>query len=191
MKWFAFFVTMGATMSASAQNLVQNPNFDTDAASWNLSAYSAWSNRVDHGDSPFSGALQITTRDSDSASQCIEFSGNTKYATSLWVEKDPQPGVSPCANPSRKFEIDFHDDAQCGGDVTSSLISGEPRPEPDGWQHLTDVFISAETTRSASLTLYGECLTQGSGIAIHYFDDILLSSDEIFQADFESDGSQN
>jgi hypothetical protein len=62
MKRFAFFVMMGATMSASAQNLVQNSNFDTDAADWDLSTFSAWSNRVDHGDSPFSGAANHYAR---------------------------------------------------------------------------------------------------------------------------------
>jgi hypothetical protein len=191
MKWFAFFVIMGATMSATAQNLVQNPNFDTDAAGWDLSTYSAWSNRVDHGDSPFSGALQITTRDSDSASQCVELSGLTKYAVSLWVEKDPEPDISPCAIPSRRIEIEFHDSQQCGGPVTVSFDSVEPHLEPDGWQRIAGAFTTEETTQSALLTLYGECLTQGAGVAIHYFDDIVLTPDEIFQADFESDASQN
>ena len=191
MKWCAFFVIVSATMSVSAQNLVQNSNFDTDAAGWDLSTYSAWSNRVDHGDSPFSGALQITTRDSDSASQCVELSGLTKYAISLWVEKDPQPGISPCATPSRMIEIDFHDSQQCGGPVTFSFASLEPHLEPDGWQRIASVFTTEETTQSALLTLYGECLTQGAGVAIHYFDDIVLTPDEVFQADFESDPSQN
>jgi hypothetical protein len=191
MKWFTCFVMMGATISASAQNLVQNPNFDTDPAGWNLSAYSVWSNRVDHGDSPFSGALQITTRDSDSASQCVELNGLTKYAISLWVEKDPQPGISPCAAPSHRLEIGFYDSQQCGGPVTSSFDSVEPRLEPDGWQRIASVFTTEETTQSALLTLDGECLTQGAGVAIHYFDDIVLTPDEIFQTDFESDGSQN
>jgi hypothetical protein len=67
----------------------------------------------------------------------------------------------------------------------------EPTTEPDGWQHIASAFTTEETTRSALLTLYGECLTSGAGIAIHYFDDILLTPDEIFQADFESDASQN
>ncbi len=34
MKQFAFFAMIGAAMSVDAQNLVQNPNFDTDAADW-------------------------------------------------------------------------------------------------------------------------------------------------------------
>ncbi len=151
MKWVAFFVIMSATMSVSAQNLVQNPDFDTDAAGWDLSTFSAWSNRVDHGDSPFSGALQITTRDRDFASQCVELSGLTKYAISLWVEKDPQPGISPCASPSRGMQLEFHDVQQCGGTVTSLFESAEPRPEPDGWQHIVAVFTTDETTLAHAL----------------------------------------
>ena len=43
--------------SAVAQNLIQNPRFDNDTTGWDLSMYSTWSNRVDHGDSPFSGDI--------------------------------------------------------------------------------------------------------------------------------------
>ncbi len=115
----------------------------------------------------------------------------TRYAISLWVEKDPQPGISPCASPNRRVEVEFHDAEQCGGVGTLSFETAEPRPEPEGWQHIAGAFTTEETTRSVLLTLDGECLTQGAGIAIHYFDDILVAPDEIFHADFETDVSQN
>jgi hypothetical protein len=39
MKPFLFFAAMAAATSAGAQNLVQNPNFDTDASNWQLSIF--------------------------------------------------------------------------------------------------------------------------------------------------------
>ncbi len=186
MKVFLLFAAMAvATGSAGAQNLVQNPNFDTGAAGWELSPFAAWSDRVDHNNSPFSGAMQITTRDLDSAQQCIEVHGSTKYAISVWVEKDPQASISPCASPNHFIQVEFYDAAQCGGDATSSFGSVQSLLEPDGWQHFTSAFTTQQTTQSALLSLDGECRSTGTGISIHYFDDILIVADEILQADFE------
>jgi hypothetical protein len=122
----------------------------------------------------------------DYAEQCVAVNASTRYAISAWVEKDPQASISPCSEPTNRIRIDFLDAAQCGGSTTGIFYPSGPRVEADGWQNIAFVLKTQETTQSALLTLYGECETAGTGIAIHYFDDILFEADEILQADFES-----
>jgi hypothetical protein len=173
-----------AAASAGAQNLVQNSGFDDDAAGWDLSMYSTWSNRVDHDNSPFSGALQITTRTMDTGAQCIDIRGTTTYAMSLWAEKDPQPSISPCSRTSSGFSVKYFNAKQCAGPEATELDIARRIPEPDGWQHFSTSFTTDETTQSVLLSLDAEC-SDGTGISIHYFDDIVFEPDAIFRADFE------
>ena len=75
------FVGIGLALclsSTQAQNLVQNPRFDIDAAGWNLSAHATWSNRIDYDGSATSGALQISTGSDDDGAQCIDLRGDTR-----------------------------------------------------------------------------------------------------------------
>jgi Carbohydrate binding domain len=180
-----FLAMMGGAAVATAQNLIQNPGFDEDASGWDLSMFSTWSNRVDHGDSPFSGALQITTRTTDTGAQCVNLRGATTYTVSVWAEKDPQPSIAPCATPGSTVGLNYFDAQQCAGPTNLEFIFAERIPEPDGWQHFSGSFKTPETTQSALLMLSGSCRSAGAGIAIHYFDDISLEPDIILQADFE------
>ncbi|MEP6482988.1 MAG: hypothetical protein ABJB01_00975 [Rudaea sp.] len=190
MKKFLGVCVVLCMSSAQAQNLVQNPNFDQDATGWDLSMFTTWSNRVDHGDSPLSGALQISTRDADSARQCIELRGSTAYAVSMWVEKDPQPDIAPCATPNNHIQIELRSAAQCGGSTTLYFGSIERLPEPEGWQHFMGEITTQDTTRSALVTLSGSCDAKGTGISIHYFDDIFIAPDSIFATDFEQHATE-
>jgi hypothetical protein len=185
MKRFVLLLAMmSAAATAGAQNLIQNPAFDENATGWDLSMYSTWSNRVDHGDSPFSGALQITTRTTDSDTQCIDIRGTTRYAISLWVEKDPQPSLSPCSGTSSGAMVHFFNAKQCSGPEAGQMGFARRLPEPEGWQHFLGTFTTDGTTQSASLSLDAEC-SGGGGISIHYFDDIFIGPDSIMKADFE------
>jgi Carbohydrate binding domain len=176
---------MGIAGSLNAQNLVENSTFDTDVSGWDLSTYSTWSDRVDHNNSPYSGALQVTTRDKDFAAQCVELRGSTTYAVSIWVEKDTQASIAPCASPNHGLDIELRNTSQCGGETTLFLSTLRQIPEPNGWQHILGEIKTQTTTRSALVTLSGECDAAGTGISIHYFDDIVIAPDTILQADFE------
>ena len=189
MKRFGMFLVMvSAAATAGAQNLIQNSGFDENADGWDLSMYSTWSNRVDHGNSPLSGALQITTRSVDTGAQCVNLQGGATYVVSVWVEKDPEPSISPCASPASGPSIQFFDAGQCAGPTTQEIFFRQKIPEPDGWQQFIGPFTPPMSTRSMLLTLSGECLSNGTGIAIHYFDDISIVPDLIFRADFEVQG---
>lgn len=53
----AMLLVLGSAGSASAQNLVVNPHFDTDASSWTLNPPGAFDPTTDAGGSPSSGSV--------------------------------------------------------------------------------------------------------------------------------------
>jgi len=169
--------------SVQAQNLVQNGQFDSDAAGWLLSMHSDWSNRIDFNNSETSGSLQISTGSVDDAIQCIPLRGNTTYALSIWAEKDPQSSVAPCANPAHSISLDLFDGAQCGG-TNLGFYRTTSQTDPNSWQNSAGTIASPANTRSGLLTLTATCRSQ-SGVAIYYYDNIFVGPDAVFASDFE------
>ena len=88
LRAFSVAVLMAAANSVAAQNLIENPSFDTDATGWTTGPWTTWSPRQDHTPATLGlgGSLQIDTGLPDSAQQCFAVKPNTNYIFSTWFD---------------------------------------------------------------------------------------------------------
>lgn len=184
---FFAVVLMAAATAAAAQNVIQNPSFDTDATGWTTGPWTTWSPRQDHTPETLGlgGSLQIDTGLPDSAKQCFAVKPNTAYIFSTWFMQDPTSDFAPCSNPNWSLEISWWDGVDCTQTQTASPLETIPLGEiPKHWTQLTFLHTTPPQTDHAQVKFTASCPAL-NGSTIMYFDDVSFQADDIFGADFE------
>ena len=176
-------------LSLSAQNLLKNSSFNTDAIGWAPSQYTIGENAEDHhgnADDPPGGSLRISTTDVDFAEQCVTVSPLTEYVIDAWIEKDPNSIFAPCTGGNWSFEVIFWSDSECHADQVGNIAGVQTGDGSlaEGWNRKTLVGQTPITAAGAQVQLAATC-SQSNGVALYYIDDITLQPDAIFASGFE------
>ncbi len=179
---------LSAPLSLSAQNLLNNPGFDTGTQGWATSQYTDWSNTQDHDGDGFGtgGSVHMSSTSQEYAQQCVTVLPDRRYVLDLWIQKDPNPLFAPCSGANWFFQATFWDDTACHSTQIGAMapVIQLGLPDPDGWFNKRISGITPTGTRAAQVELFASC-NANNGVAIYYFDDVSLQPDEIFPADFE------
>jgi hypothetical protein len=176
-------------LSLSAQNLLKNSSFNTDAIGWATSQNTIWENAEDHhgnADDPPGGSLRISTTDVDFAEQCVTVLPLTEYVIDAWIEKDPNSIFAPCTGGNWSFEVIFWSDSECHTDQVGNIAGVQTGDGSlaEGWNRKTLVGQTPITAAGAQVQLAATC-SQSNGVALYYVDDITLQPDAIFASGFE------
>jgi hypothetical protein len=172
---------------AAAQNLIENPSFDTDATGWTTGPWTAWSPRQDHTPATLGlgGSLQIDTGLPDSGKQCLAVKPNTAYIFSTWFMQDPTSDFAPCSNPNWNVEISWWEGVDCTQTKTAPPLDIIPLGDiPKQWTQLSILHVSPPLTGRAQVKFTASCPAL-NGSTIMYFDDVSFQPDDVFLDDFE------
>lgn len=161
-----------ATGFADAQNLVTNPDFDTDLAGWSPSAEGTitW-NELDSEGSALSGSARIETDPSPgpggaSLEQCLPVVGGAVY------DHDVQVYRPPGGQGSAFTEIVWYAGAGCTSLL--GMVSGAEFPAPGNgtWESFSGEITAPAVASSARLRLRVRREVPGAQVA--HFDDVSL-----------------
>jgi hypothetical protein len=166
----AFVLASALAGPAASQNVLSNPDFDSDVAGWTLGSQEfiviTWS-ASDVDGSPASGSAELNTAVTGSAYQCVPIAGGDSYSLSGAVA--PLSGGSGVIDFS--LEAVWNDGPDCAGDpvgVPAELPSPE---EEDVWHPLSGDFEAPPEAQSAQVRLKS---TWTSGTRSARFDAIFL-----------------
>jgi hypothetical protein len=141
---------------AWAQNLVMNPDFDTDVSGWitESTATIDW-NPLDADNDPSSGSALVTNvsdtpGDSTGAHQCIE--GVTGEAFYHFSSDILLPGGHSETGYAGLF-VQWNDEPGCSGYLGSEFSSDVSTATPDVWYRVTNIAQAPMGTESARLRL--------------------------------------
>jgi len=199
MKRVVMLLVLGMALAASgvcAQNLLDNPDFDTDLGSWSCGAsngIAVWDPRDVDG-ALDSGSLRI---DNDAPSpsakvscfQCLPVMEGVSYRLAASVYFADEVGFA--LDGSARIQIMFSDDAACVnvvgfGDV--GILNSNPGIA-DAWVPLTTQWNLAPVgTTYAGVALITWANIQDNPIRTHY-DTAALTQELIFADGFESGGT--
>ena len=182
---FGLSASIALLCTAHAQNLVQNPNFDSDMSAWTTTIGNNWSNAHDHSDfqNGTGGSLQISTSTSDFALQCIPINSNTPYVADVWIRKDPNPQFAQCSNPSYQVNYRFYSDGACQNFLTAYLGLSFGDISTD-WFDRRTILDSPPNTSTLQVAFVATCGAANGSLTL-YFDDVSVFGDKIFADDFD------
>ena len=152
-------VGLAAARPAVAQNLLVNPDFDSNVVGWSVGGQEfigiAWSS-VDASEDPTgaggtagSGALDLETATSGFASQCVPVTGGEPYRLA--------GSVAPLSIGSGSvvfaLALQWWTTADCTEDVVGAFDVLAAPAEPDVWHALDGVFDAPPTASSVEVRL--------------------------------------
>ena len=180
MKWnvsrFALFLVLAAVGgTAAAQNLLVNPNFDSNVAGWSFTTPGTftWDSSLDAGSNPLSGSGRLdntspATNGTSFAAQCVAVTGGSTYDFLAKIRIPSGQSQTGHAN----VVVNFYDGASCGG----SNVGGTASPivlstTTDTWvQSQVLAFAAPGTAVSAQVNLWVDKV-EANGSFVVNFDD--------------------
>ncbi len=173
---------------AWGQNLVSNPNFDTDVAGWLpvATADIMWY-PLDADGNPASGSalvtnLSTTAGDSTGARQCIEdITGGEVHSVAAEILVPGGQSQTGRAN----LLIQWYELPNCSGFLGLSSTPWIYDSTPDVWYPSFNTTVAPSGAHSARLRLSVE-KDQDSGTLLAHFDNVEFSKDQVFGDGFES-----
>ena len=160
------------TPVAQAQNLVTNPNFDTNLNGWNSSLGTIFDGTMDANGSPGSGSAKLTIGLSPSnfaiaISQCISgINGGTAYQFGGKLRF----AVAPTGGYAR-VRVLFHSNSSCG--ANTGLVEGPDVTTTGSWLDSNGQFVAPGGTQSVFFAVLINGGPQGGGVVIN-MDDMFL-----------------
>lgn len=159
----ALLLAVALATAASAQNLVTNPDFDSDVMGWTIGAQEfieiSWS-ASDVDGSPASGSLELNTATDGRAYQCVPIVGGDSYLLSGAVA----PLSTAAGTVAFSLELHWNDGPGCSGEFVGAPAELPSPGTPDVWHRLSGTFEAPETAVSAEVRLASDW-TLGSGLA--------------------------
>lgn len=154
---------------AGAQNLVRNPGFDVNTASWSIFTSNDSTGGFSTNDasgSASSGSMTLLQPSSNSnvAFQCVEVSPSMPWAASVATEIFGGGGAS--------FLLQWSDTPDCGNGGEELLVADEEGPI--SWTTIGGMGVSPADAVSALVLLR----TGSAGSATFFFDDVALALPE-------------
>jgi hypothetical protein len=173
--------------AALGQNLVANPQFDSDVSDWatNATASIEWS-PADADGSPSSGSalvtnLSTTANDSTGAYQCVDgIMGEAPYRVAAEV-------MVPGGQVETGFAhllVQWYSGPGCSGFLDLAVTPGVPTTTPDAWYAIHTFAVAPVGAQSARLRL-SIWKNEDSGMLQSHFDNVELER-WIFVDGFES-----
>jgi len=172
-----------AAGTADAQNLLTNPNFDTDLDGWGFSGV---------------GSLDWNPADVDgsASSGCARWSANSYTgAQSIWQHVVSNPGYHelsvyiyvPSAQivaPQPTIQMSFYSTPDCAGGTRSGYVTSQPVTTFDSWVLVTISEHWAPTADCVGIDLRLGAPSGSESVA--YFDAVTLITPIVFSDDFEA-----
>lgn len=190
---FLLILAMAFTQSANAQNLLENPNFDSYPFDyWRLDPDSFWTQRQNHSENSLSGSIAIQSSDPSMIAQCVQgLYPSTRYILSAWTKVLVNENTCPWM--SYALVVEWWAGDQCdGGTKPINWISTSKGSDADTWSEFTmasadrEFTISPAGTKSAKVEIAGAC-PHGGNAGTLYVDDVSFVADVIFTNNFEPD----
>ena len=171
-----------------AQNLLTNPNFDTDYAGWGVTNPSppatTWVSSPDHTGGQ-SGSVQLKAANpiSSGLTQCIAVNPGYAYTFGFW---NYQASGQACSTGTTGSEagVSFWYDSAC---TQSFGVGGSSSPRSslfDQWEELDGQFVAPLSVHSIGFDVVTSC-GQSLQIFQAFVDDAFLMSDTVFRSGFE------
>lgn len=170
-------ISLAIASSSSAQNLLVNPDFDSNVVGWSVGAQEfisiAWSS-VDATEDPTgaggtagSGALDFEIATTGYASQCVPVIGGQPYRLSGSVA----PLSIGSGSALFSLALQWWTTADCTEDVVGAFDVIASPTELDVWHLLDDVFDAPPTANSVEVRLAASAI---SGVRTARFDALYL-----------------
>ena len=168
---------LAGASGSTADNLLQNPNFDADLSGWtDLGSGVMWTAAQDHHAAGSTGVGSVQVPWSSSGAtllvQCVTVDHDRRYFASAWAKSSCDGGA--------EFDL-FWGDVDCNVSVSAlhATTSGT-----GAWQSMT---LAGASPASAARDLTAVVVLQNTSACDSdvYFDDISLIVDTIFSGDFE------
>jgi hypothetical protein len=181
-------VLLAAPLSASAYNVLKNPDFSGGTSPWNLSATGGGtSDSESFFGSPGGGSLRLqafSINQTAHADQCADIGRwfAIDFSVRKFVEGEGSGGT-------HSFKVDTYDAADCGGNILSTITLPEVGTPEDGNPASGWIEVSVLGTPlpsgaiSAKVSL--DAIAGAAGYSYYLMDHVqLVPPDEIFPDDF-------
>lgn len=145
MKWkvsaFALLLVLAVVGTAAAQNLLVNPNFDSNVAGWSFTTPGTftWDSSLDANSNPLSGSGRLdntspATFGTSFAAQCVAVTGGSNY--DFWTQIRIPSGQTQTGYANGV--VNFYDGASCGGSNVGGFAS------PSVLSTTTDTWVQSQ-----------------------------------------------
>jgi len=187
-RWAAGMLLVLAA-SGQAQNLVQNPDFNSDISGWTATGSASWNNSLNSPDSPPGGSAELYAAAGAGyvmLVQCVAISNvasSLSLTTEAYLFSDATNTTTPYAIVTAAYADPGCTDAVSYNDGVD--ISGEP-VVANAWSRLSNAFVAVP----AGYTSLSITIKTAGGLDVGHvaFDHIELTqvTDRVFGTGFES-----
>jgi hypothetical protein len=172
----ASIVSISLAAPAAAQNLLQNPGFDTDLGGWTLvpgSGSIAW-NALDADGKASSGSARLVTPSAEGSTtnsihQCVAVAGGAGYVFSAKVFRSQGALVTVFGS------VVWHAGAGCSSFLEEDTPLSLFAPGPGGWQTESATVDAPAGAGSAVVRLRAR--REDAGALVAHFDDAVFAPD--------------